>query len=459
MRSLLRSRQGSVAFATAVALVPLVGVVALGAEAGSWYVTKQHAQNAADAAAYSGALRVACSISGSSGCDIAQDYVYRGKQFAAQNKFCNANDTSYPGSQCAGSLPTGISRTVQIDQPTSTSVRAVVRQFQPAYLSAVLGLPTVNIGAQAIAEVKTLAHPCALSLHDPLSFSGSTTVKAQNCGLSSNNTGNNSLDFTGNGLNVSQAGSISGAGGCAQTSNNDTQCSKAITYSPPVPNPFTPLDTAISSLNLSDFPDGACPPPSTTTSPIALPAYGTPKKCYYDMSSKDKAYPFQNSTNYTLNGVYFFANGAINIAGSTTITGTATTLILLPPKFVKASDPGASLSTNGNPIIQIAAPASVLAAQVPAKLASVLNLMSSLLIYDPEPYSSKGVVLTGNSTNYLTGITYIPNAPVTYQGSTVSATCTEVIAYAVKLSGASNFDNSGCPASVVPLSQYVQLVK
>ena len=62
MRNLLRSRRGSAAFATVIALVPLIGVVALGAEAGSWYVTRQHAQNAADAAAYSGALRLACTI-------------------------------------------------------------------------------------------------------------------------------------------------------------------------------------------------------------------------------------------------------------------------------------------------------------------------------------------------------------------------------------------------------------
>ena len=47
MHNLLRCRRGSAAFATVAALVPLIGVVALGGEAGSWYVTKQHAQNAA----------------------------------------------------------------------------------------------------------------------------------------------------------------------------------------------------------------------------------------------------------------------------------------------------------------------------------------------------------------------------------------------------------------------------
>ena len=56
MHNLLRCRRGSAAFATVVALVPLIGVVALGGEAGSWYVTKQHAQNAADACSLLGCL-------------------------------------------------------------------------------------------------------------------------------------------------------------------------------------------------------------------------------------------------------------------------------------------------------------------------------------------------------------------------------------------------------------------
>ena len=92
MRNLLRCRRGSAAFATVVALVPLIGVVALGAEAGSWYVTKQHAQNAADAAAYSGGLRLACSIMPDAPATIHKTVDYRGKQFAAQNAFCNAGE-------------------------------------------------------------------------------------------------------------------------------------------------------------------------------------------------------------------------------------------------------------------------------------------------------------------------------------------------------------------------------
>src|SRR3954470_8897960 len=118
MNNLIRCRRGSVAFATVVALVPLIGVVALGAEAGSWYVTKQHAQNAADSAAMSGALTIAIQNAASPSISDAQTYDYRGKQFAAQNAFCNAGNTSYPSSQCVSSLPRGTSQTVQIDRGT-----------------------------------------------------------------------------------------------------------------------------------------------------------------------------------------------------------------------------------------------------------------------------------------------------------------------------------------------------
>ena len=154
MHNLLRCRRGTVAFATVVALVPLIGVVALGGEAGSWYVTKQHAQNAADAAAISGAWRLKCGNDVQKGVtctDVANSVDYRAKQFAAQNGFCHAG-TSYPGSQCAAPRP-GTSQTVTVDIGAD-QVRATVNQQQPAYLAAVLGMSTVNIGRQQSPKFK-----------------------------------------------------------------------------------------------------------------------------------------------------------------------------------------------------------------------------------------------------------------------------------------------------------------
>ena len=254
MHNLLRCRRGSAAFATVVALVPLIGVVALGGEAGSWYVTKQHAQNAADAAAISGALAAEMRYDAQKGvpCTDTNSVDYRARQFAAQNAFCNAGDTSYPGSQCpastAGNLADRSASTVGADQ-----VRATVSQQQPAYLAKVLGLSTVNIPATAVAQVQILTKPCILALTGSVSFQGSATVNSPNCGIASNSTASNAFDFTGNGgLNIN-APSFA-AGGCSQTGGN--QCNNVTQHA----------QTSTQSTERAGFSDGIAD--NVQTSPV-----------------------------------------------------------------------------------------------------------------------------------------------------------------------------------------------
>src|SRR5262249_10443799 len=148
-----------------------------------------------------------------------------------------------------------------------------------------------------------------------------------------------------------------------------------------------------------------------------------------------------------LDGVYFFADGQINIQGNTTIQnppGKAATLILLPPKFVNSSDPGASLNITGTPSIQLTAQSTVASTQVPSALSSVQSLMTDLLIYDPETTKNQTPVkVSGDSNSYFNGLVYVPNSPVTYGGnsSVSSPGCFMVIAYAVKFSGNTNLDD------------------
>ncbi|AMN43698.1 DUF7305 domain-containing protein [Rhodoplanes sp. Z2-YC6860] len=447
MRNLLRSHEGSVSFAAVVALVPLIGVMSLGTEAAIWYVTKQQAQAAADAAAYSGGLKLACTLAGSS-CTDAQSIDYRGKQFAAQNAFCNAGDSSYPGARCTS--VTGVTRTVAISS-TTDSVTATVGQQQPAYLSSVLGFSTINIGATATAQVIVLANPCALSLSSPIAFQGSATISAPNCGLASNSTASNSVDFKGNALDLSNVKTVSGAGGCQQTGGSP--CSKAITYAPPAPNPLSGLDAAISSLVKADFTGGNRTGNSIGSCTAFMPYGSGSSACYNTLT---------NWGSMALTSGVYFITGDVKISGSVTITGTNVTLIFMPPKFINNGDKGATLTITGNPTIQLTAPSTVTASQVPTKLAttSVLSLMSKLLIYDPETTTGNQTVsFSGSSATYFSGITYAPNASVTYQGSTQSSACTELIAKGITLSGNSNFDNSGCPSSVKIASQIVKLVQ
>jgi hypothetical protein len=447
MHNLLRCRRGSAAFATVAALVPLIGVVALGAEAGSWYVTKQHAQNAADAAAISGGLRLRCSVIAQTDvtqpCTDTNSVDYRAKQFAAQNAFCNAGDISYPGSQCVATLPTGTSQTVQINSLTSWNgvngnfVQAIVSQQQPVYLAAVLGMSIVNIGATAIARVDLQPKPpCILALEGSASFQGSATISSPNCGIASNSTASNAFDFTGNGgLNIN-APSFS-VGGCSQTGGN--QCDNVTTYAASVPNPLSGLDSAMSSLTTANFsgPCGSTDAKGKFT-PI-LTAYTPTTPCYNT-----------GSPSGVLNGTYFF-NGSVTISGNTTISGTAN-LILFG---------GATLSISGNPSIQLTASTNP---QVPSALSSVQSLMNDLLIYDPETTKNlQPVAVTGDSNSYFNGIVYVPNSPVTYTGnSSVTAPspgCFEVIAYAVAFSGNTNLDATKCIQDGTGIKQPPQPVR
>ena len=222
MHNLLRCRRGSAAFATVVALVPLIGVVALGAEAGSWYVTKQHAQNAADAAAISGGWRLVCSVMHRRVCPAPIQIQWTIALSNLRHRTGSATRATPPIPAPSVLHPTGTSQSVSVAVGTDASVRATVSQQQPAYLAAVLGLSTVNIRCDSSCPSSNFDEtPCILALKGSISFQGSPTVNSPTCGIASNSTAPDAIDFTGNGgLNIN-APSFA-AGGCSQTGGN--QC-------------------------------------------------------------------------------------------------------------------------------------------------------------------------------------------------------------------------------------------
>ncbi|MDH2348683.1 pilus assembly protein TadG-related protein [Bradyrhizobium sp. SSUT77] len=431
MRNLLRSRRGSVAFATVVALVPLIGALALGGEAGSWYVTKQHAQNAADAAAYSGGLRLACSVAGGVGCDTAQDYVYRGKQFAAQNSFCNAGDTSYPGSRCPTNLPSGTTQTVQIASLASWNgtsgnfVQATVSQQQPAYLAKVLGMSTVTINATAVAEVQNPIKPCVLALGGPIIFQDN---HGPACGFASNFAGPGAIDFTQVSGSPVGIGLSTAVGGCAGPA---ALCAIVRPYSQPVADPYTALNAALSTLNL---------PACVGSAPVA---YTTATPC----ANKN----FNSSQPYTLSGTYFFSGTEFTMKGSANFTTVATgaTIILLP---------GATTGKSDHLTLTIKAPNATPAA-LPASLQPYAALIGATAIYNTETDAQKFKGSTNITVN--NGIQYYPNQTFDFSGNpnmNING-CSELIAKKITLEGSMSFTQNGCPQSAKPLSQVVKLVQ
>jgi Flp pilus assembly protein TadG len=428
MHNLLRCHRGSAAFATVVALVPLIGVVALGGEAGSWYVTKQHAQNAADAAAYSGGLRLACSISASSNCDTAHDYVYRGKQFAARNAFCNAGDSSYPGSNCA-SLPTRTSQTVQIDQPTADTVRAIVSQQQPAYLAAVLGFSTINIRAQAIAQVQKPKDLCMLGLgrvpssNSGLTIGGSSNITGNGCGMMSDDTVKyaSAPAFSGSGWAVDAVnGCVASAGHCdVGVPHNYNML--------PATNPLQVLDTESFNTWTGKSNNLAC---SGTLTP------NNSANLYKDLTCTNG-----NTVTFSA-GTYFFYNATITINGGANVRGTGVTLVLLGDSSLKINGGDVDLSA-------------------PATNATYPHL-NGVLIDDQAPNKSKNsVTVNGGGTVKLGGAMYFPNVDVSWGGTAAStnATCSEVIANTITITGNAYISTQNCAPGTIAYTQVVALVQ
>lgn len=428
MRNLLRCRRGSVAFATVAALVPLIGIVALGAEAGSWYVIKQNAQNAADAAAYSGGLRLACSKAGDpNSCEnnIALDYVYRGKQFADRNKFCDPRDGTYP---CTNSPPTGTTQTVQIDQPTSDRVRARVSQQQSAYLSALLGLTTIDIGATAIVEIKNPKDVCGLGLGpstNGITIGGSSLLSGGGCALMSNTAAKfNSLpSFSGSGWAVNTANGCSGG-----------HCDVSVPHNYnvlPATNPLKVLDSK--SFNSRTGP---------STKPCGSGKVNNGNTCSLTENSASGVYSdLTVNSGGTLNfapGTYFFYNATISLGG--TVSGTGVTLILLGDSTINISG-----------TVNLSAPTTN----------SFDSALNGVLIDDQAPNKSKNAVTVNGGSVAVGGTLYFPNVDVTWAGNVQNAntTCTSVIADSLTITGNSYLSTQGCGSNTIYRTQVIALVQ
>jgi hypothetical protein len=423
-------------------------VVGLGAEAGSWYVTKQHAQNAADAAAYSAGLGLACSIAGSSSCSDAHDYVYRGKEFAAQNSFCNAGDTSYPDSNCAGSLLAETSETVTIDRGTwsgsawtnsasGSYVRAIVQQTQRAYLASVLGFSTVNIGGQAIAHVNDVKQICALGLSptgSALTLSGNVSLAGNGCALMSDSR-----------VNLNSAPSVSGSGwaiygvtGCGPGACPDPGMPYNY-YFPPAMNPLSGLNSA--SFSLTTVAPSPCGSKCTTYSPGAY----------------NKLTVNGGETVHFKPGVYSFS-GNVNITGGTIDCPTCSCV----------GNPAAMSGTTGVNLVITGSGTKLTINSASVTLCAGTNYsgtnaaLNGVLIDDQATgaVSVSGNAGTGNPVK-LQGAIYAPKTDLTWSGTSSIAndTCAEVIANTLTLTGGAYMSTANCATGTVPSTQVVTLVQ
>lgn len=453
MRKLLLCRRGVIGFATVIALIPMIAMLAVGTEVGGWYVVARHAQNAADAAAYAGGLRLACNLAAQNGvaCSDAQSVAYRGKEFASKNAFCNAGDTGYPGSICR-TPPFGTTQSVNIDigvysAGTWTSngngnyVKALVKQSEPTVFAKILGISTVTPGAQAIAWVQNPKGICGLGLgrtsppSSAITLGGSATLAGGNCALISDNSAKvgNNLTFNGSGFAIDAvSGCISPCG--ALPSNVSTDYYSSLTT-----NPLDKLDTE--------------PFNSTTSSTKACGGNVTNgSTCNLTAGAYGGNFTINNGGTVNLaSGTYFFYNSNINVSGK--ISGSNVNIVLLGRS---------SLTINGGATVSLSACFS----------SCTYSDLAGVLIDDQAPAgSSNAVTVNGSAGSSCTpgvttgcvalgGALYFPNVNVTWSGTAANTltTCTEVVANTLTLGGGAYLSTSGCASGTVAQTQVVKLV-
>ena len=219
-----------------------------------------------------------------------------------------------------------------------------------------------------------------------------------------------------------------------------------LTYTPPVSDPFSALDTGMVTLCGANpsLPTRCSLPPCSGS---GLVAYTAATKCTND------SFTLKGNTADALTAGVYFISGTLSLKGGSSITGTGVTFILLP---------GATIDTKGGGTITISAPTTApTTAQLPPALQSDAGLLQYMGVYDA---SATAVTFGGNSNINISGNIYAPTAALTFQGNpTISVgggkSCGELIAASIALNGNATLDDSGCPTTVQPTSQIVALVQ
>lgn len=410
------------------AAVPLFLMSALGAEVGSWHLIRRHAQNAADAAAFAGALAVT----------VGQSPTTQGKAYATKNGFCTT------GAGCSAPM-SGATQSVSVTA-SGTTVTAVVTQNQPKFLaSLVLGGGTTPITAQAVAQVQNPENVCALALSG-MKLGGNQNIRGGNCALTSNTT----VQFASTPTFIGSGWAVDASGGCSPANANCNNPGANVTYNYYQPPTIPPV--ALTNLELQSFPSGSGNTNCTSaTCPQLSPSPNSQGQLTVSNGGiQNLSCPGATSCTYVFDKIDVKSGGSLT--SCTTQPTPATVLTCTPNAGVNIVIGSGGLSINGT-VNLIANPTN-----------SSKPDLAGVLFYDKEGTSGSPVNVTfnGNSNSIYGGAMFFPHGNVTWSGNAASSNhCTMIVANQLGFSGTSdiNLDYTGCPVTALPKTQIVLLVQ
>ena len=398
---------GAAAVMLALSLSSILGLVGLGTEVAAWYTTTQTMQGAADAAAYTAATAKAA------GASLAQ-LTTEAQSIAGRYNFINGT--------------TGV--TVTVNSPPASgsytkntgAVEVIIAQPQKPLISGLFMSSGPTIGARAVAAPVTTGSGCVLALDRgdvvDVTDSGSTILNLNGCSLYINS--DDSAALTMSGSAVIDAGAAYITGGVSTSGKAALDTTKGTyTGAPPINDPYA--DVAVpsySGCNQNNF------SLSSGTSKV-LDAAGTTPYVFCN------GLTLSGSSSLTLGpGVFIIDRGSLSMSGSSTLTATGGTTIVLTSS---TGSNYATASLSGGATVSVTAPCS--------------GPTAGLAFFQDRNAPSSGTdSFTGGSTQNINGALYFPNQVVTFSGGagTGGATCTQLVAYQLKFSGTSNFNNTSC---------------
>lgn len=404
IKAVLGSERGSVAIQIGLAIVVIVGMVALGVEITFLLYKQRQMQSAADSAALGGAAALAAGYPA---------VAVEAQAIAASLGFANgAGGASVVVQNPPASGP---------HAGDSNYVAVIVSQPQTLSMVSLFVSPVFNVGARAVAfKGAPAGNTCALSLASgnvsgAVSASGGATVDLSGCSLAVNSTSATSITVSGN-SRIDAQGAVT-AGGYSTSGGGQIN----------VTDP--PIRTYSTSV------------PSDPYSGFTVPSPGSCAKTGYKLSGgKSDTLPpgtycngiaLSGGSSLTLKpgGVYIIKDGDLSVSGNSSLTGTGGVSIILTGT---SSSTVGSVSFSGGANIDIVAPSS--------------GTMAGIALFqDPKAPLNNANSVGGGSNQTIEGAVYFPRGQVSYTGGSASAaTCTELIAWTVKFVGNSYFQLN-CP--------------
>lgn len=395
--------KGNVAIVVALCLPLIVGGAAYGVEVGYWRYDQVRLQQAADAAAYAGAV-----VKRAGGSQIStQTVTDAASAAAATNGFVSGSDTitlNLPSSATpsdANSVEAVVSRT---EPPIFT---AYIRCFVSNWRNSSCANATTVVTASATASYSDADNACILALSPTASaaanFAGNSTLTLDACTVMSNSLASNAINVQGSATVTVPC--MYATGGASLGGTLDlTTCGAVKTDQPPVADPYASL--AMPTVS------GSC------TNPGNSGTLDPGNYCKMDLKNT-----------VTLNpGVYVINGGSLTINANAAVTGSGVTFYLVN---------GATLKMNGNSDVQLSAPTT--------------GAYSGILFIDDRS-NTNGMTMNGDSLSTMTGVIYAPDASVSYIGNFGGVNgCTQIVAQTVSWSGNAKFSDNCSSAGMSPV--------